>query len=129
MWWSTPENVGHDKIATNTIVDDLFSSLKMVYGEPEARSTTTMRSKSDAGIDVDEITDGVEITYTFRSAGITIPVTYTLGADYLEARIETSEIEEEDASQRVVSSPLLSRYGQFRCSFFNRHGLFCHSRR
>ena len=28
-----------------------------------------------------EITDGVEITYTFRSAGTHDPVTYTLGAD------------------------------------------------
>lgn len=32
MWWSTPENVGHDKRATNTIVNDLSSSLRMVYG-------------------------------------------------------------------------------------------------
>lgn len=124
MWWSTPENVGHDKIATNTIVDDLFSSLKMVYGEPEARSTTTMRSKSDAGIDVDEITDGVEITYTFRSAGITIPVTYTLGADYLEARIETSEIEEEDASQSGKLTTSLTIMGNFGAASSTDTGYF-----
>lgn len=124
MWWSTPENVGHDKIATNTIVDDLFSSLKMVYGEPEARSTTTMRSKSDAKVEVDEISDGVEITYTFRSAGITVPVSYTLGEDYLEARIETSEIEEEDTSQSGKLTTSLTVMGNFGAASSTDEGYF-----
>lgn len=114
MWWSTPENVGHDPIATNAIVEDLSSSLKLVYGEPAARSTTNQRSKSDARVEVDEISDGVEVTYEFRSAGITVPVTYTLGADYLEARIETADIEEEDSSNEgklTTSLSMLSSFG------------------
>ena len=77
MWWSTPENVGHDKTATNTIVEDLSSSLKMIYGEPDARSTTNMRSKGDAKIKVKDKSSGVKITYSFKKAGITVPVTYT----------------------------------------------------
>lgn len=75
MWWSTPENVGHDKTATNTIVEDLSSSLKMVYGEPDARSTTNMRSRGDAKIKVKDKSSGVKITYSFKKAGITVPVT------------------------------------------------------
>ncbi len=124
MWWSTPESAGHDKIATNTIVDDLFSSLKMVYGEPDARSTTTQRSKSDAKVDVDEITDGVEITYTFRKAGITIPVTYTLGEDYLEARIDTSEIEEEDTSSTGKLTTSITIMGNFGAADSSEEGYF-----
>lgn len=114
MWWSTPENVGHDKQATGTIVDDLSSSLKMVYGEPEARSTSNMRSKSDAKVKVKDKSSGVEITYTFRKAGITIPVTYTLEDDYLEARIETADIEEDDTSQTgklTTSLSIMSSFG------------------
>lgn len=124
MWWSTPENVGHDKRATNTIVDDLSSSLKMVYGEPEARSTTNMRSKSDAKVKVKDKSNGVEITYTFRKAGITIPVTYTLEDDYLEARIETSEIEEEDTSQTGKLTTSLSMMSSFGAAASTDEGYF-----
>lgn len=114
MWWSSPENVGHDKIATNTIVDDLSSSLRMVYGEPAARNTTTMRSKADAKVKVKDKKDGVEITYDFKKAGITVPVTYTLGEDYLEARVETADIQEEDSSQTgkvVTSLSIMNNFG------------------
>ena len=113
MWWSTPENVGHDKRATNTIVNDLSSSLRMVYGEPDARSTTTLRSTGDGKVKVKDTGDGVKITYRFHKAGITVPVTYTLEDDYLEARIETDEIEE-DTSQTgklVTSLSLMSSFG------------------
>lgn len=113
MWWSTPENVGHDKRATNTIVNDLSSSLRMVYGEPDARSTTTLRSTGDGKVKVKDTGNGVKITYRFHKAGITIPVTYTLEDDYLEARIETDEIEE-DTSQTgklVTSLSLMSSFG------------------
>lgn len=124
MWWSTPESAGHDKVATNTIVDDLFSSLKMVYGEPDARSTTTQRSMSDSSIDVDEITDGVKITYTFKKAGITIPVTYTLGEDYLEARVETAEIEEEDTSSAGKLTTSITMMGNFGAASSTEEGYF-----
>ena len=114
MWWSTPENVGHDKTATNTIVEDLSSSLKMVYGEPDARSTTNMRSRGDAKIKVKDKSSGVKITYSFKKAGITVTVTYTLEDDYLEAKIDTADIEEEDTSQSgklVTSLSMLSSFG------------------
>lgn len=124
MWWSIPGSAGHDTVATNTIVDDLFSSLKMVYGEPEARSTTTMRSKSDAKIDVDETSDGVEITYMFRKAGITIPVTYILGEDYLEAWIETADIVEEDTSESGKLTTSLTIMGNFAAASTSDEGYF-----
>ena len=114
MWWSTPENVGHDKNATNTIVEDLSSSLKMVYGEPDARSTTNMRSKGDAKIKVKDKSSGVKITYSFKKAGITVPVTYTLEDDYLEAKIDTADIEEDDTSETgklTTSLSMLSSFG------------------
>ncbi len=124
MWWSTPENVGHDKQATNTIVEDLSSSLKIVYGEPDARSTTTMRSKSDAQIKVKDKKDGVEITYDFKKAGITIPVTYTLHEDYLEARIETADIEEEDTSKEGKVTTSVSLLGNFGAAASTDKGYF-----
>lgn len=124
MWWSTPENAGHDTRATNTIVNDLSSSLKMIYGEPEARSTTTVRSKSDAKVSVKDISDGVKITYTFRKTGITIPVTYTLEDDYLEARIETEDIEEEDTSQTGKVTTSLSMMSNFGAASSRENGYF-----
>lgn len=107
-------NVGHDKTATNTIVEDLSSSLKMIYGEPDARSTTNMRSKGDAKIKVKDKSSGVKITYSFKKAGITVPVTYTLEDDYLEAKIDTADIEEDDTSETgklTTSLSMLSSFG------------------
>ncbi len=124
MWWSTPENVGHDTIATNAIVEELSSSLKMVYGEPDARSTTNMRSMGDAKIAVDDITDGIQITYAFSKAGITVPVTYTLMEDCLEARIETEDIEEEDTSATGKLTTSLSIMSSFGAASSNDTGYF-----
>ncbi len=124
MWWSTPENVGHDKTATNTIVEDLSSSLKMVYGEPDARSTTNMRSKSDAKVKVKDKSSGVKITYSFKKAGITVPVTYTLEDDYLEAKIETADIEEEDTSQSGKLTTSLSMLSSFGAASSEDEGYF-----
>ncbi len=109
-WWSTPESVGHDTSATNTIIDDLSSSLKMVYGEPAARSTTTQRSASDATIKVKDVTGGVKVTYSFGKPGISVPVTYTLQDDYLEARVETSDIEEASDSKIVTSLTIMGNF-------------------
>ncbi len=111
MWWSTPESVGHDSIASNTIIDDLFSSLKLVYGEPEARSTTTQRSKTDGTLKIKDSSDGVIITYSFRKPGIDIPVTYSLGEDYLEVRVETSDIVEESDAKITTSLTLMGNFG------------------
>lgn len=124
MWWSTPENAGHDQRATNTIADDLSSSLKMVYGEPAARSTTTMRSMSDAKVKIKDRSDGVEITYDFKKAGITIPVTYTLKGDYLEARIETADIQEEDPSQQGKVTTSVTLMGNFGAASSADEGYF-----
>ncbi len=124
MWWSTPENAGHDQRATNTIADDLSSSLKMVYGEPAARSTKTMRSMSDAKVKIKDRSDGVEITYDFKKAGITIPVTYTLKGDYLEARIETADIQEEDPSQQGKVTTSVTLMGNFGAASSADEGYF-----
>lgn len=124
MWWSTPENVGHDKTATNTIVEDLSSSLKMIYGEPDARSTTNMRSKGDAKIKVKDKSSGVKITYSFKKAGITVPVTYTLEDDYLEAKIDTADIEEDDTSETGKLTTSLSMLSSFGAASSTDEGYF-----
>ncbi len=115
MWWSTPVGSGHDPIATGTIVSDLQSSLNMVYGEPAKRSTTNMRSGSDASVKVKDKNNGVEITYDFKAAGISIPVLYTLEEDYLEASIDTAAIDEEDTSAEtgkiVTNLTLMNNFG------------------
>ncbi len=115
MWWSSPVGSGHDPLATGTIVSDLQSSLNMVYGEPANRATTNMRSGSDAAIKVKDSGDGVKITYDFKKAGITIPVTYELKETYLEARIETADIEEADTSSTtgkiLTSVTVMNNFG------------------
>lgn len=124
MWWSTPENVGHDSVATGTIVNDLSSSLKMVYGEPDARSTTIMRSAADAKITVKDISDGIKITYDFKKAGITIPVEYTLGENYLEAKIDTEDIDEEDTSSTGKLTTNISMMANFGATSTEEEGYF-----
>ncbi len=115
MWWSSPVGCGQDPVATGTIVSDLQSSLNMVYGEPAKRSTTNMRSASDAEVTVKDSGDGVKVTYDFKSAGISIPVEYTLEDDYLSARIETADIEEEDTSNEtgkiLTSLTVMNNFG------------------
>lgn len=74
-----------------------------------------MRSSGDGKAKVSEISGGVKITYTFKKAGITIPVTYKLEDDYLEARVETADIEEQDTSQKTgkltTSISIMSNFG------------------
>lgn len=115
MWWSTPVGSGHDPQATGTIVSDLQSSLNMVYGEPSNRATTNMRSGSDATVKVKDSGDGVKVTYDFREAGITIPVAYELKDTYLEASIDTADIEEEDTSSEtgkiLTSLTVMNNFG------------------
>lgn len=124
MWWSTPEGSGQDKLATNTVVDELQSSLTMVYGQPEARTTSNMRSRSDATLKVKDNSDGVTITYNFKKPGITIPVTYTLKEDYLEAKIVTADIVEEDNSNTGCLLTSLSLMGNFGAASSTDEGYF-----
>ncbi|WP_302191543.1 DUF5696 domain-containing protein [uncultured Ruminococcus sp.] len=74
-----------------------------------------MRSSGDGKAKVSEISGGVKITYTFKKAGITIPVTYKLEDDYLEARVKTADIEEQDTSQETgkltTSISIMSNFG------------------
>ena len=115
MWWSTPVGSGHDPQATGAIVSDLQSSLNMVYGEPAIRATTNVRSGSDASVKVKDSGAGVEITYDFKDAGITIPVKYELQDTYLEASINTADIEEEDISNAtgklLTSVTVMNNFG------------------
>lgn len=101
MWWSSPVGCGQDPVATGTIVSELQSSMNLVYGEPAKRATTNMRSASDATVKVKDKGDGVEVTYDFKEAGITVPVMYELQEDHLSAVIETADIEEEDTSSET----------------------------
>lgn len=94
IWWSSPINAEADESTKGTIKKELASSLIIVYGQPDDRTTSTMRSARNGRMQYKVYGDTLEVTYRFPSAGFKIPVKYTLNDDSLSAKIDTSEIEE-----------------------------------
>lgn len=110
IWWSSPINAKGDPSATNTIRQELSSGIVVTYGDLSSRSTSNLRSGKNGKISVKEVTDGIKVTYSFKSAGISVPVEYVLCDDYLKATVVTSEIEEDDPEAedaKVVTSVTL----------------------
>ena len=96
IWWSSPINANGDSIASPVICNELCSGLVLTAAQISARSTVNARSGDSlkTGYIYDKIKDGVKVTYFFRKQGIKIPVSYTLGADYLQVCIDTNDISE-----------------------------------
>jgi|GEM_PF-3739645 len=108
IWWSSPINAGGDSIATPVLINELNSAMVLTAAQIEDRSTSNMRSGDSAkvGLTYKAVTDGVQVEYFYRKFGIKIPVTYTLGEDYLQVSVKTTEISEKyDAS---AEEPILS---------------------
>jgi len=115
IWWSSPVNAMGDVNATNTLRQELKSALNFTYGKPADRTTANQRSAKNGSSTYEMIDNGVEITFKFKKAGITIPVQYTLEEDYLKVTVNTAEIEEENSSdtdgQILTSMTLLGSFG------------------
>lgn len=109
IWWSNPVNA----FADDTIIDpvkgrtmretqrlQVASNVILTYADlrQEKRTTKALYSADDATEKFKTIKDGVEITYNFRSAGITVPVQYVLEEDGLKVSVDTADIKEKNTS-------------------------------
>lgn len=99
VWWSSPINAEGDQIARGTMKKELESSLIVVYGNPEERTGSTLRSAKNGKMKYRVSGDTLEVTYRFPSAGFVIPVKYTLEDKYLSVSADTSEFKENKRSE------------------------------
>lgn len=109
VWWSSPINAQGDKIAANVLKNELSSGVVLTAAQINERSTTNVRSGDTlkTGISYSEISNGIKVTYNFRKIGITVPVKYTLGEDYLQVSIDTTDMKEKNDSNS--DSPILAQ--------------------
>ncbi|MBQ5330869.1 MAG: hypothetical protein J6F31_06425 [Oscillospiraceae bacterium] len=96
-WFSNPVDLQTSN-AKKSQKDELKSGMTLIYAEPYNRSTTTQTSGAKGKFKMKEINNGVEITYTFNTPGIKIPVQITLEDGYMKLYVNTSEIVEEHPS-------------------------------
>ncbi len=106
IWWSSPLRSNRDAHAKALTMTELGSSLVLTYGNRNAYSTSTQRSRDGAVLTCTAQPDGVKISYRFAKSGITVPVSYTLCEDYLSVSVETSEIKEEKTEEGLIATSL-----------------------
>ena len=94
IWWSSPINAEGDRTAKGNVRKELESSLVVVYGDPDERTGSTLRSARNGKLSYSIKGDSLEITYRFPSTGFIIPVKYTLEEKCLRAHIDTGTIKE-----------------------------------
>lgn len=110
IWWANPINADLSA-GKKAQIQELKAGMTLVYGEPSKRRTTTANSKAKGKAKFKNTTNGLKVTYSFSSAGITIPVTYTLESDHLKLYVDTSEIEEKDPDKIVCDLSFLTSFG------------------
>ncbi len=113
VWWSSPINVNAaaGKAAQKT---KLKSSMTMTFAQPSKRSTTSQNSadqKVKCKVSAKKVSNGLELTYKYGNASITVPVKYTLHDDYLGVSIDTTQIVEEDGDKIVTNLVLMGAFG------------------
>lgn len=110
IWWSNPINAD-GSTGKKAQIQELKAGMTLIYGEPSKRRTTTLNSKIKGKAKFKDVKNGVQITYTFAAAKITVPVTYTLEEDYLKLYVDTSEIKEEDGDKIVTDLAFMTSFG------------------
>lgn len=114
IWWSSPIDATHDKTATDILVDGLRSSSSMSYAKPEERTDgNTLRSgaASECAVKVKDISNGIRITYDYKTCGFNYPVEYTLEDDHLRACLKVSDIKENNPKNRAMEITVLGNLG------------------
>lgn len=96
-WFSNPVDLQTSN-AKKSQKDELAAGMTLTYAEPYNRATTIQNSKAKGKFKMKKITDGVEVEYSFKTPGITIPVQITLEDDYMKLYVDTSAIKEEHPS-------------------------------
>lgn len=115
LWWSNPVDVETSN-AKKVQKEELASGMSIIYGEPASRATTSQNNKSKGKFKM-EIKKGVgvDITYEFPSAGITIPVQITLEEDHLKLYVDTKNIIENNpspvAGQLLTNMSFMTTFG------------------
>ena len=113
VWWSNPINVdaAAGKAAQKT---KLKSSMTMTFAQPSKRSTTAQNSsdqKVKCKIKVKKNSDGLDITYDYGNAEISVPVKLTLKDDYLSVSVDTKEIVESNGDKIVTNLIMMGACG------------------
>lgn len=110
IWWSNPINADASagKAAQK---QELKSGLTLIYGEPAARRTTQSHSKAKSKAKMKATSTGLEVTYDFNQAEITVPVVYTLHDDYMSLNVATKDIDEKTASKITTDLAFMSAFG------------------
>ena len=98
VWWSAPLNGDNDSAAKNAQKKNMRSPLYLYYGNIE-QHTTTRLSAVDGSINshdftLEQIDNGVKVTYNFEKIATTIPVTITLEDDHVNFKVLMDEIKE-----------------------------------
>lgn len=110
IWWSNPINADASagKAAQK---QELKSGMTLIFGEPAARRTTQSHSKAKSAAKMKATATGLEVSYEFSQAEITIPVVYTLHDDYMSLNVVTKDIDEKTASKIVTNMAFMSAFG------------------
>ncbi len=123
IWWSTPLNANRDTRATKLLATELQSSMVLQYGDSISFAVTNQRSRDAAKLKVKEVTDGVEITYSYDKSGISVPVAYKLCDDYMEVSVDCAKIQESQLQAGKVATQL-TMLGSFGAGSPDEDGYF-----
>lgn len=110
IWWSSPINADASAGKASQ-KQELKSGLSLTFGEPALRRTTQQHSKAKSKATVKATSTGVDITYDFENAEITVPVTYTLNDDYLSMHVDTKNIVEKTGGKITTNLAFMSTFG------------------
>ena len=102
IWYSTPKDSLLDPKTKGKLKQSLQSQivLNYLFREDENTNKNLDDINSQAGcinrgeIKVTRIENGIRAEYRFSEIGVTVPVEYTLGADWLSARIDLEKLDE-----------------------------------
>lgn len=113
IWQSNPEGREEDPVAKGSKKMDLQSQLLLDYVDPQSKPfqlNNYTGSIKDKTFEWSKGKDGIDVTFQFPKAGITIPVRYSLQEDAFSATILTEGILQEDKF-RLVNISLLPFFG------------------
>ena len=118
LWYSVPKDSDSDTITKGTVRSNIRSQLIVNYVDKEDEKTAAftksvnsyMSSVENGDVKVEEISNGIRVTYGFAEIDMTIPVEYTLEDDKFVATVVFSEIKEGKTSY-LVSINILPMLG------------------
>lgn len=113
VWWSNPINIdaAAGKAGQKT---GLKSPMIMTFAQPSTRKDAKQNSadkKVKCKTKVEKKADGIEITYDYGNAEITVPVKLTLHDDYLSVNVETKNIVENNGDKIVTNLIMMGAFG------------------